>query len=41
MIVGAHVAGIPVEELLPSVTGLLAARAWMMFHVRRRRKPEA
>jgi hypothetical protein len=40
MIVGAHVAGIPVEELLPSVTGLLAARAWMMFHVRRRRKPD-
>jgi hypothetical protein len=40
MIVGAHVAGIPVEELLPSLTGLLAARAWMMFHVRRRRKPD-
>jgi hypothetical protein len=39
--IGAHVAGIPVEELLPSVTGLLAARVWMMFHVRRRRKPNA
>ena len=41
MIVGAHVAGIPVEELLPSVTALLAARAWMIVHVRRRRKPDA
>jgi hypothetical protein len=39
--IGAHVAGVPVEELLPSVTGLLAARAWMMFRVRRRRKPDA
>jgi hypothetical protein len=37
----AHVGGVPVEELLPSLTGLLAARAWMMFRVRRRRKPDA
>jgi hypothetical protein len=37
----AHVGGVPMEELLPSVTGLLAARAWMMFRVRRWRKPDA
>jgi hypothetical protein len=37
----AHVGGVPVEELLPSLTGLVAARAWMMFRVRRRRKPDA
>jgi hypothetical protein len=37
----AHVGGVPMEELLPSLTGLLAARAWMMFRVRRRRKPDA
>jgi hypothetical protein len=40
-VIPAHVAGVPVEELLPSLTGLLAARAWMMFRVRRRRKPDA
>jgi hypothetical protein len=38
----AHVAGLPVEELLPSVTGagagLLLARSWVMMHVRRRRR---
>ena len=37
----AHVAGLPLEELLPSVTGagasLLAARAWL--GLRRRRPP--
>jgi hypothetical protein len=32
----AHVGGVPVEELLPSVTGLLFARAWVMHHLRRR-----
>jgi hypothetical protein len=39
----AHVGGVPVEELLPSVTGagagLLLARAWLVLHVRRRREP--
>jgi len=40
-VIVAHVGGVPVEELLPSVTGLLAARAWMMFRVRHRRKPDA
>ena len=36
----AHVAGVPLEELFPSVTGagagLLVARAWIMLRVRRR-----
>ena len=34
-----HVAGVPVEELLPLLGGggvsLLLARAWSMLHVRR------
>jgi hypothetical protein len=38
----AHVAGVPVEEILPSVTGagagLLLARGWLMLHLRRRRE---
>jgi hypothetical protein len=38
----AHVGGVPVEELLPSVAGagagLLLARAWVMLRVRRRRE---
>jgi hypothetical protein len=37
----AHVAGIPVEELLPTAAGattaLLAARTWLRLRVRRRR----
>jgi hypothetical protein len=37
----AHVAGVPVEELLPLLpgvgAGLLMARAWLMGRVRRRR----
>ena len=42
----AHVAGVPVEEVLPSAAGastaLLLARAWMWAHLRRnRRRPEA
>ncbi len=41
----AHLGGVPVEELLPSVpaagAGLLMARAWVMFRVRRRREPQA
>jgi hypothetical protein len=35
--------GVPVEEILPSVTGagagLLVARAWIMLRLRRRREP--
>ena len=37
----AHIAGVPLEELIPAAggagAGLLAARAWIMVHVRRRR----
>ncbi len=39
----AHLGGVPLEEILPSVTGagtgLLVARAWIMLRVRRRREP--
>jgi hypothetical protein len=39
----AHVGGVPVEEILPSVTGagaaLLLARAWLILRLRRRREP--
>jgi hypothetical protein len=39
----AHVGGVPLEELLPTLagtsTGLLMARAWVMLHLRRRREP--
>ena len=39
----AHIAGVPVEEVLPSVSGaataLLVARGWIMLRVRRRRDP--
>jgi hypothetical protein len=38
----AHVAGVPVEELLPTLAAgggaLLAARAWMSVHLRRIRR---
>ncbi len=38
----AHVAGVPVEELLPSAAGvgagLLVARAWLFLHLRRLRR---
>jgi TRAP-type C4-dicarboxylate transport system permease large subunit len=41
MIVVAHVAGVPVEELLPTLAGpggmLLLARAWLWMHLRRRK----
>jgi hypothetical protein len=41
----AHVGGVPVEELLPTLagtsTGLLIVRAWLTLRVRRRRGPEA
>ena len=39
----AHVGGVPLEELLPSLAGagagLLVARAWLALHLRRRREP--
>jgi hypothetical protein len=39
----AHVAGVPVEEVLPSAAGtgaaLLLARVWLMLHLRRQREP--
>jgi hypothetical protein len=45
MIPLAHVAGVPLEELLPSAAGvaasLLLARAWLAVHLRRQRKPRA
>lgn len=41
----AHVAGVPVEELIPTALGaggaLLAVRAWLWVQVRRERKPGA
>jgi hypothetical protein len=40
----AHLGVVPLEEVLPSLTGagaaLLMARAWIIVHVRRRREPE-
>jgi hypothetical protein len=37
----AHVAGVPVEEVVPSIAGagLLLARVWLMLHLRCRREP--
>jgi hypothetical protein len=39
----AHVGALPLEEILPFVSGagagLVLARAWIMVHVRRRREP--
>jgi hypothetical protein len=39
----AHVGALPLEEILPSVTGagagFVLARAWIKHHVRRRRGP--
>ena len=39
----AHVGGVPVEELVPTLagtgTGLLVARAWLTVRLRRRRDP--
>jgi hypothetical protein len=39
----AHVGGVPVEEILPTLAGtsagLLLARAWLMLRLRRRREP--
>ena len=38
----AHVAGVPLEELLPAAAGgsgsLLLARAWLSVHLRRRKE---
>ena len=43
MIVSAHVAGVPVEELIPAAAGaggaLCLARAWVSVHLRRARGP--
>jgi hypothetical protein len=39
----AHVGGVPLEEILPTLagtsTGLLLARGWLILHLRRRRGP--
>jgi hypothetical protein len=39
----AHIAGVPIEEMLPVAGGaggsLLLARAWIMLHFRRWREP--
>jgi len=44
MILLAHVAGMPLEELLPTLAGpgagLLAARAWLNLQLRRDRHRE-
>jgi hypothetical protein len=41
----AHVAGVPVEEVLPTAAGagsaLLLARAWVWLRLRRARRPDA
>jgi hypothetical protein len=41
----AHVGGVPVEELLPTLagtgTGLLVVRAWLTLRLRGRREPGA
>jgi hypothetical protein len=43
VIVIAHVGGVPVEEIVPTLagtgTGLLVARAWLLLRLRRRRAP--
>ncbi len=46
MIVSAHLAGVPVEELIPAAasagtSALLIACGWVRFRVRRRRRPTA
>jgi hypothetical protein len=41
----AHVGGVPLEEMLPTLAGtgtaLLVGRAWLMLRLRRRREPGA
>jgi uncharacterized membrane protein YgdD (TMEM256/DUF423 family) len=42
-VIAGHVSGVPVEELLPALTGaggLLLARGWFMLRARGRRKIE-
>jgi hypothetical protein len=43
-VIGAHVAGVPVEELLPTAAGagtaLLVARTWVALRLRGRRRRE-
>jgi hypothetical protein len=36
--IAAHVTGMPVEELLPSLAGLVVARAWLAVGLSRRRE---
>jgi len=40
----AHVGAVPLEEVLPALTGagtgMLLARAWVMLHLRRREEPK-
>jgi hypothetical protein len=40
----AHVGGVPVEEMLPSLAApgamLLLARSWLKFHLRRREEDD-
>ncbi len=31
----AHIAGLPLEELLPAAAALLTARTWLSVHLRR------
>jgi len=42
-VIVAHVGGVPVEEILPTLagtgTGLLVLRAWLAARLRRRRQP--
>jgi hypothetical protein len=42
-VIVAHVGGVPVEEIVPTLagtgTGLLLARAWLTVRLRRRREP--
>ena len=39
----AHVGGVPMEEILPTLAatgaGLLVARGWLVLRLRRRREP--
>ena len=42
--ISAHIAGVPVEELLPTLAGpaagLALVRAWLSLHFKREREPE-
>ena len=41
LVIVAHVGGVPLEEIAPSITGagLLLAGTWLMLHLRGRREP--